>query len=77
MSTASDEAPGRGHYPRWSWVIARVVTLVVSGVASVVGPMTWPPLQLVGAVIAAYCLVSLLREWTRRQEPRAEQADNL
>jgi hypothetical protein len=64
MSTASGEAPGGGHVPRRSWVIARVIALVVSGVASVVGPMTWPPLQLIGAVIAAYCLVSLLREWT-------------
>ena len=72
MPTASGEAPERGHYPRWSWAIAWVVTLVVSGVASVVGPMTWPPLQLIGAVIAAYCLVSLLREWTKRQEPGAK-----
>ena len=68
MSTASGEALGRGQSPRRSWVIARLVTLVVSGVASVVGPMTWPPLQLIGAVIAAYCLVSLLRERTKKQE---------
>ena len=68
MSTASGEALGRGHSPRRFWVIARLVTLVVSGVASVVGPMTWPPLQLIGAVIAAYCLVSLLRERTKKQE---------